>query len=336
MRFTHATKMGPASSLGDGYEGHGPGRSLSPGQRPGVGGILTHPSAQRANRSSNDWPVGPTRRDQLVQFPRALPWAWRTNAPSGQTETCQEISPHPTKIHNHRGEAADHAFHTRHAPMALILSHLRHFSLTTKNSLSFPLISSHLLPIPRKIRPPTRTRIAQFMQQTDKFVSQTDEFDRNLSLFRHPNHRRPGSPFGATREPAIASDDPMPPQRTARANARPTCGLLGTLDAVSQGDNRLEGLERRQPVVLLFALGQPCVRHEVGMLFRRVVSLGPRSNLRPAGAGPKCRGCSRPAVRSTARATPAEALRPCQSDVGYTRGILPGSRWKGIWPPVGK
>ena len=120
------------------------------------------------------------------------------------------------------GETAHHAFHTRHAPMALILSHFLQFSLTTKNSLPFPAISCHLLQIHCKIGPPTRTRIAQIMQQSDKFGSQTDEFGRNLSLFRRPNLRQPGSPFVATRDSAVASDCHLllPPQTTTPQGLR--------------------------------------------------------------------------------------------------------------------
>ncbi len=39
----------------------GPGVRSAQGQRPGDGGNLAHSSAQRANHSTNDWPVGPTR-----------------------------------------------------------------------------------------------------------------------------------------------------------------------------------------------------------------------------------------------------------------------------------
>ncbi len=79
--------------------------------------------------------------------------------------------------------------HSPRLPIAAISSYFLQFSLTAKISLSFPLISSHLLQIPRKIRPPTRTRIGPFLPQTHKFVSQTDEFGRNLPLFRRPKHR---------------------------------------------------------------------------------------------------------------------------------------------------
>ncbi len=50
-------------------------------------------------------------------------------------------------------------------------SHFVQFSLTTKNFLSFPLICSHFLQIPCEIRPPTRTRIGPFVQQTDEICA---------------------------------------------------------------------------------------------------------------------------------------------------------------------
>ncbi len=123
----------------------------------------------------------------------------------------------PTKDSQPSYEAADHAFHTRHARQSLqfplISSHFLLLQNIPCHSLSFPVISSHFLSFPQNSlqnQASTRTRIGQFMQQTDKFVSQTDEFGRNSSLFRHPNLRQPDSPFGATRDSAIASDTHYP------------------------------------------------------------------------------------------------------------------------------
>jgi hypothetical protein len=60
-----------------------------PRATPWVAGFnATFVSARRANRSprprANCWPVGPTTPNPDPTFPRALPWAGRTSAPSGR------------------------------------------------------------------------------------------------------------------------------------------------------------------------------------------------------------------------------------------------------------
>ena len=73
--------------------GRRPSRSSSPGQRPGEQAhrcVLRRPNGP-AVRRMNRWPVGPMHPQNGSPFPRALPWAERTGAPSGRLRRRQPV-----------------------------------------------------------------------------------------------------------------------------------------------------------------------------------------------------------------------------------------------------
>ena len=69
--------------------------SPSPGHRRGNQTNRNFVSAQGANSSVNDWPVGPASLFSAYPIPRAMPWAERTARPSARRLAAQKFRPHP-------------------------------------------------------------------------------------------------------------------------------------------------------------------------------------------------------------------------------------------------
>ena len=57
----------------------------------------TSSPAQRANRSTNDWPVGPNMTGDVVSVSQGDALGWENCAPSGQLARRQELLPHPVR-----------------------------------------------------------------------------------------------------------------------------------------------------------------------------------------------------------------------------------------------
>ena len=64
----------------------------------GSRGHCDRASAQRANRSTNRWPVGPAVLSSRVNSPQGVALGWANRAPSEQSSCCQEILPRPSDL----------------------------------------------------------------------------------------------------------------------------------------------------------------------------------------------------------------------------------------------